>query len=618
MLRLDTTLCLAMAAVTACASPAPRSTVPIPTAADDAAREQTADQQVRQVLNRLAFGARPGDYERVRAMGVDRWIAQQLEPQRIDDHAVDTLLAHFPTLSMSPAELMRDYPRPAQLLRQRRDSLTRAGRRKGADSASASRALPFTSADSMAVRRTRRRRQRVLGELQTAKMVSAVASNRQLEDVMVDFWENHFNVFAGKGGPELYYLSSFERDAIRPHALGHFRDLLEAVAKSPAMLYYLDNWQSTVDSGRPRLSARSGGRAMRAGRLVPRFPLAASRNPSAQRAKASRTRGINENYARELMELHTLGVDGGYTQQDVINVARALTGWSIQAPRQGGGFIFRPQMHDAGVKVVLGDTLPAGRGIEDGEEVLDILAHHPSTAHFISMELVRRFVSDSPPPALVERAAETFTRTDGDIREVLRTIFYSPEFFSRQAYKAKVKSPFELVASALRAVGAEPDTTMRAAQMVARLGEPLYQHRDPNGYPETGDAWINTGSILNRINFGLALAAGRMPGVSLATWEQSAKLADAPHDQQVDAVIADILGGEASPDTRKVLESGVNPLLGTQGSGLGNCPGDKGMCATSRSRAPSPEPRVPSPESRAPSLPRLLGLALGAPEFQRR
>jgi uncharacterized protein (DUF1800 family) len=292
------------------------------------------------------------------------------------------------------------------------------------------------------------------------------------------------------------------------------------------------------------------------------------------------------------MELHTLGVNGGYTQQDVINVARALTGWTLQAPRQGGGFVFRPQMHDAGVKVVLGHTLAAGRGIEDGEAVLDILARHPSTAHFISMELVRRFVSDSPPPALVDRAAQTFTRTDGDIREVLRTIFTSPEFFSRAAYKAKVKTPFELVASALRAVGADADTTPRTAQLVARLGEPLYLHRDPNGYPETGDAWINTGAILDRINFGLAMASGRVPGVSLERWAESSGLAGATHAEQVDAVISEILGGEASPDTRKVLESGVNPLVG-RGEEQADQQADQ-------------------------RLPLLVGLALGAPEFQRR
>src|SRR5690242_16993914 len=367
MRRHEMLLCFIAVAALACASPTSRSIVPTPTPSEDSAREQTADQQVRHVLNRLAFGPRPGDYERVRAMGVDAWIAQQLEPQKIDDHAMDTLLAHFSTLALSPAELIRDYPPPALI--KRKDVIARrAGKRRGVDSTADTSLSP---ADSMAVRRARRQSQRVIAELDAAKMARAVASNRQLEEVMVDFWENHFNVFAGKG-PERYYLASYERDAIRPYALGHFRDLLEAVAKSPAMLYYLDNWESSADSGRPVLGTRDSRLGTRRLRTARRFSFPrgvtnpGSRVPSPQ-SRASR-RGINENYGRELMELHTLGVNGGYTQQDVINVARAFTGWTLQAPRQGGGFVFRPQMHDAGTKVVLGDTLPAGRGMEDGEQ----------------------------------------------------------------------------------------------------------------------------------------------------------------------------------------------------------------------------------------------------------
>src|SRR5690242_1082355 len=347
MRRHEMLLCFIAVAALACASPTSRSIVPTPTPSEDSAREQTADQQVRHVLNRLAFGPRPGDYERVRAMGVDAWIAQQLEPQKIDDHAMDTLLAHFSTLALSPAELIRDYPPPA-LIKRKDVAARRAGKRRGVDSTADTSLSP---ADSMAVRRARRQSQRVIAELEAAKMARAVASNRQLEEVMVDFWENHFNVFAGKG-PARYYLASYERDAIRPYALGHFRDLLEAVAKSPAMLYYLDNWESSADSGRPVLAGcgtrdagcgnGSRGRSpLPGGRFAPRqfrFPRTASRiaRPASQQSRAPR-RGINENYGRELMELHTLGVNGGYTQQDVINVARAFTGWTLQAPRQGGG-----------------------------------------------------------------------------------------------------------------------------------------------------------------------------------------------------------------------------------------------------------------------------------------
>src|SRR6185437_16189333 len=431
-------------------APAPALAPPVvlPSAQEVALRTQTADQQVRQAIDRLTFGARPGDYEKVREIGVDRWIAGQLDPARIDDRATDAFMAHFPTIASTPADLVREYPPPR-----------------------------LVKAQAQQLRQARREAQRLVADVQAAKVARAVVSDRQLQEVMTDFWENHFNIFAAKG-PERYYLASFDETVIRPHALGKFRDLLEAVAKSPAMLYYLDNWESTANPDEPTLAAVSGGRA----RGRPRFPqapglrpgrrfpqgAAAGASPRQPKAAASRPRGLNENYGRELMELHTIGVDGGYTQGDVI---------------------------------------------EDGEQVLDILAHGPATAHFIAAKLVRRFVSDSPPPALVDRAAATFMHTDGDIRETLRTIFTSSEFFSREAYKAKVKTPFELVVSALRATGAAPDTTPRTAQLIARLGEPLFGHRDPNGWPETSDAWINTGSILNRINFGLAFAAGRLPGV---------------------------------------------------------------------------------------------------------
>ncbi|MFP5356736.1 MAG: DUF1800 domain-containing protein, partial [Gemmatimonadota bacterium] len=286
--------------------------------------------------------------------------------------------------------------------------------------------------------------------------------------------------------------------------------------------------------------------------------------------QARRPRGLNENYARELLELHTLGVDGGYTQQDIIEVARALTGWTIRPPRSGtSAFVFNGATHDAAEKVVLGTRLSAGRGIEDGEQVLDLVARHPSTARFIARKLAVRLVSDTPPAALVERAAATFQRTDGDIREVVRTIVTSPEFFSRANYRAKVKSPFEVVVSAARALGARPDTTAFTATVVGRLGQPIYGHQAPDGWPETGGEWMNTGAILQRINFGLTIAASRIPGARLSWWEPYARLHAAPRETQVDAVIDLLLGGEASPETRKILATGENPILERQGERTG-------------------------------------------------
>jgi uncharacterized protein (DUF1800 family) len=514
-------------------------------------REQTADQQVQQVLNRLAFGARPGDVARVRGMGVDRWIAFQLAPDRVDDGAMDEVLASYALLGRPTRDFVGMYEEGRVALRQ----MQKQAAAQGDTSARRDPRAELLRADP-ALRDRQRQNQRILGDVQSAKLARAVASERQLQEVMTDFWENHFTVFAGKGLTRIF-IPAYDRDVIRPRAMGSFRDLLGAVAKSPAMLFFLDQWQSAKEAP-PRVQ------------------------------QAQRGRGLNENYARELLELHTLGVDGGYTQDDIINVARALTGWTM-APRQGAEFLFRPQIHDAGEKVVLGHRLAAGRGIEDGEEVLDILARDPHTARFIARKLAIRFVSDEPPAALVERAAATFTRTDGDIREVVRTIVTSPELFSRSAYRSKVKSPFELVASALRAMGAPADTSMRAAQAVVLLGQPTFGHQAPNGWPETGEAWMNTGAILNRINFGLALAGGRLPGASLAQWPDAARLRGAPREAQVDAVVNAFLGGQASPDTRDVLLKGENPLA----AGLGQ-------------------------PAQLTGLAQIVGLAIGAPEFQRR
>ena len=547
-------------------------------------REQTADQQVRHILNRLAFGARPGDVERVRAIGVDRWIAMQLQPSRIRDTSAERIVSALPTLSMSSSDLFERYPTPqAVRARKQRSEMTRE--------------------DSIELRQIAQQSRRVLADMQVAKVARAVASERQLEEVMVDFWDNHFTVFAGKG-PERYFIASYEREAIRPHALGKFRALLGAVAKSPAMLFYLDNWQSSVEEGRPRSEERGSGIRARRGRR----PL-----PGSSVLVRQGRRGLNENYARELLELHTLGVDGGYTQQDILNVARAFTGWTLEQPRRGGGFAFRPVMHDAGDKSVLGHRLQAGRGIEDGEQVLDIVARHPSTARFIATKLAIRFVSDEPPSSLIDRAADTFTRTDGDLREVVRTIVTSSEFFASAAYRAKVKSPFELVVSALRAINATPDLTPRTAQVVARLGQPLFLHQAPNGWPERGDAWINTGAILNRINFGLALAGGALPGASPERWTRYAELESVPRTAQVDGVISGFLGGEASVETRAILERGENPLAARGSTAPDSSLMDDDM-------RPSGRPRR-DPLSRPvdlDGLKEIIGLALGAPEFQRR
>ncbi|MCZ8203991.1 DUF1800 domain-containing protein [Gemmatimonas sp.] len=573
-----------------------------------ALREQTVDQQVQHVLNRLAFGARPEDVDAVRRLGVDRWIAQQLQPERLADHATDSLLRRYRTLAYSADRLLAEFPPPAVALA--------AAVRRGDG--------PLTAVDSQRLRQQARQSGQALGELASSRVARAVLTERQLEEVLVDFWENHFNVFAGKDRTR-YFLNDFDR-TVRQHAMGDFRALLGAVAKSPAMLYYLDNWQSVADSGRPVLQPIPPQRAARRAQAVRRAvqPRGATSEQMARvEALQRRRRGLNENYARELMELHTLGVDGGYTQQDVVEVARALTGWTLERGAQGGGFVFRPQAHDAGAKTILGVRFPAGRGQEEGEAVLDLLAYHPRTAEFIARKLVQRFVSDSPPPALVARAAERFRLSRGNIRETVRTIVTSPEFFSADAYRAKVKSPFELVVSALRALDAAPDVTARTAQLVSRLGQPLFGHQAPNGYPETGEAWMNTGAILNRINFGLTVAGDRVPGVRLAQWPLYDSLRTLDRPAQVDGVIRALLGGAVSSDTRAVLILGRNPFLAARGGA------DALMALDGADSTDAPDPMTPAMRPRRrgnlagsastpTGLAQIVGLALGAPEFQRR
>ena len=550
-------------------SAAPRSDV----------RELPADQQIIQVLNRLTFGPRPGDVQKVRVVGLDKWIDRQLHPGKISDAAIEQFVAKYPAINQDQNDLLRKY---ADQQRQRREV-------RRADS------TPMMSGqDSMVARQQLAQRfnltRQVVTQLQSSRVARAVASERQLQEMMTDFWENHFNIYAQKGGPEPYYLTDFDQKVIRPRALGKFRDLLEAVAKSPAMLFYLDNARSMADSTRPTLARRQ----------------------QQQRQQP----GLNENYGRELLELHTLGVDGGYTQQDVINVARAFTGWTIKPPAQGGGFIFRPGVHDAGEKIVLGHKLRAGRGMEDAQDVLDILARNPSTARFISFKLARRFVSDSPSKALVDHAAQVYLKTNGDIREVVRAIITSPEFFSRQAFRAKVKSPFEVVVSAMRALNASPDSSPRSAQVIAFLGQPIFGHQAPNGWPETGEAWMNTGAILNRINFGMAVAAGRLPGVDIRSLPALDTIRSAPRVRQVDVVVATILNGIISPDTRAVLVSGEHPLL------AGGAGGNEVQDMSSAMDPPIGGPRVLQQRSFAnlpqlTGLPQIVGLALGSPEFQR-
>jgi len=516
------------------------------------------DKTITHVLNRLGFGPAAGDVERVRAMGLEKYIEEQLHPERIADTAMTARLAGFDTLTMSTRDLSREYFLPALMARQQQRQ--QAAQNPSMESTPPNGQRPRTPAELQAVQGERQ----VLVELTQQKVLRAAYSDRQLEEVMVDFWFNHFNVFAGKGQTRTY-LTEYERDAIRPHVLGKFRDLLQATAESPAMLFYLDNWQSSAPADSPTMAANERGRQApgrgRGGfgrpnaRRVPGGGMPQRTLADApQAAQNRRPRGLNENYARELMELHTLGVDGGYTQKDVQEVARAFTGWTIANPRQGGGFTFEPRMHDDGEKVLLGQKIKPGGGKKDGERVLDILAAHPSTARFISAKLARRFVSDQPPAALVDRAAKRFRETGGDIREVVRTIVTSPEFFAPSSYRAKVKTPFEFVVSAVRASGTDLTNAMPAVQALREMGMPLYMCQPPTGYADRADAWVNTGALLTRMNFAVALASGRGPAFR-GRGETSAGTTTASRDTIVNSVLA----GDLSESTAATVAKATEP-----------------------------------------------------------
>jgi uncharacterized protein (DUF1800 family) len=475
------------------------------------------------LLNRLGFGPRPGDVERVVAIGLRAYIDQQLHPERIADHALEARLADLKTLTVSPRAFAVDYYQPMVTARQ---EFTNTQKLTGGPTLPYLRwhlmpiaamsmpgDKPINTVQQAAVTqeeiRFQRENQDVFDQLQTQKLLRAVYSERQLQEVLVDFWFNHFNVDARKI-EDRPVVVEYERDVIRPRVFGRFRDLLGASAHSPAMLFYLDNW----------LSAGTG-------------------------------RGVNENYGRELMELHTLGVDGGYTQRDVADVARCFTGWTMKNAHDGSGFFFDLKKHDRGVKHVLGHTIKAGRGVEDGEEVLDILARHPSTARFIASKLVQHFVADDPPRALVDRAAKTFRQTDGDLREVLRTILTAREFSAAADYRAKVKSPFAYVVSALRATNASITNPRAFAGTIANIGEPLYQCQPPTGYGDRTSTWINTGTLISRLNF----------VQSLVTNGANAARVDVPHtEDDLTRFAAAVLAGDVSPRTREAMAVIKTPL----------------------------------------------------------
>ena len=620
------------------------------------AKPQTLSEHDRALhaLERLTFGPRPGDIEKVLAAGVDNWVQQQLDPAQIPDPALENKLTQYRTLRMQPRELAQAFP-TAQMVREAAEkkrpmpsdpiqyglwevlidkyneqqkgnsaaqNATDAAAQKveedvrkdaaahladmllalpKANRMSTLMKLPLSDRRALAQYVPNEARVKLLvdfspaerevflamngptavvvAELQQAKTLRAIYSERQLEEVMTDFWFNHFNVFINNDQDQ-YFVTSFVRDVIRPYALGKFRDLLTAVAKSPAMLFYLDNWLS----------------------MGPNSP-ASGVKPGQPPKSNNSNHGLNENYGRELMELHTLGVDGGYTQADVTQVARVFTGWTIQPMDQGWGFVFDPKKHEPGPKTVLNRTI-AESGMNEGLQVLDILSRSPATARFISTKLARRFVSDDPPSELVSRMAQEFLQSDGDIKEVLRVMFNSREFWSPTVYRKKVKTPLEFVASVIRATGTQVQNPQPLIQALNKMGMPLYQMQPPTGYSTKAEVWMNSDALLERMNFSLAITAGNLGGINFDPLRVLALglLARAPKEEiipvntnggleaAVKLVEDALIGGDISSNTDKTIRNSLNdPQL------AGNLLTDP-----------------------AKPLAMIIGLTLGSPEFQLR
>lgn len=596
-----------------------------------AAAGLTEREAAAHLLHRFTFGPRPGEVDRVVAMGLEAWFEAQLRADAPED-ALEARLARLPALALPDSALLRVYPRPVVV----RNRAVRDGYLTRADLEALPRpALEDTLRAYMKAHGYRPFRQ-LQGQLFARKLLRARYAENQLAEVLADFWFNHFNV-AFQDGQARPYLLSYERRAIRPHVLGRFRTLLGATARHPAMLLYLDNARSsaaedamtTLDMRMSRMEATGGPAVRRRIEAARRRREAARQMRTADApARPGARRGVNENYARELMELHTLGVDGGYTQADVEEVARAFTGWTVLPPtpegdtvrtrlegrrRAGfvieGDFLFRPNLHDAGEKHILGETFPEGGGLDEGERVLDLLAAHPSTARHLARKIAVRFVSDDPPDALVDDLAAVYLDTGGDLRAVVRALAYSPYFWEASAQRAKVKSPLELSISALRALDADLDDPRGLLNWLRKMGQPLYAYQAPTGYPDRAEAWINTGTLLNRMNFAMRLASGRIRGVTvdlpaLNRHREPASVEEALTtyarlllpERDVTATVAQLLPPAADPGFARRLDASARRAA----------PPDEG--------SERPVEAAPNPAA----LARVVGVILGSPGFQRR
>lgn len=657
--------------------------LPLITLASDGRSEKktlTEDQKIIHVLNRLGFGARPGDVERVKAIGLQKYIDQQINGVSIDDSKAESKVKNLEIFNMSTAEVFAKYPNPGALLRQleggRVAQANAQNQKMQSDAMNGEKMADPADEQKMTAEEQGERRQKLakyyleydlrpanqlIPQIASNRFLRAVYSERQLQEVMVDFWQNHFNVFSGKNAVR-WYIPSYERDVLRKNALGNFKDLVVGTAQHPAMLFFLDNFES-ISPNAQQTGGRGGNKrfqqALQNGNLPPRMReqikqrqgltdeqldqrLKQAKNLGQQRQK----RGINENYARELMELHTLGVDGGYSQKDIVEVARAFTGWTIADARgyrkaaannimgqedkaisrlqkiagvpddiESGEFYFNEKWHDNDPKNVLGQKVDEG-GIKDGLKVIDILVKHQSTAKFIARKLAVKFVNDNPSDALVGRVAEAFSKSNGDIKTTLRALFSDKEFFAPENYRAKIKTPFELAISSIRALGGETNANPAMLAMLNKLGEVPYGYQAPTGYPDTAEDWVNTGALLERLNYAVAIASNRIPGTRVDLKQFEAKSAP----EIMNKAIAEILDGDVSAGTRATLLKQITQPLpevkaGAEiGDAVAEVPNMRqaGQQGGNRNR----QARLLDPSGN-PEVFKVVSLVLGTPEFQR-
>jgi uncharacterized protein (DUF1800 family) len=641
----------------------------------------TEDQKAAHVLNRLGFGARPGDIERVKAMGVQKFIEQQLNGVSIDDAVAESKVKNLEIFGMTTAEVFAKYPNPGALLRQLEGGRSAQANNRNNNNPAAAGAMPDPAAEQkMTEAEQRERRQKLqalyreynlrpanqmLPQIVGNRVMRAVYSERQLQEVMVDFWQNHFNVYAGKAAVR-WYIPSYERDVLRKNALGNFKDLVVGTAQHPAMLFYLDNFESVSPNAEANAGNRGGNdrlrQAMLSGnlnarqrdRIKQRQGLTDAQldqrlkqmQGNQQNVRQRARRGINENYARELMELHTMGVDSGYTQKDIVEVARAFTGWTIADPRgyrraaagmiqgeeekrlvrlqraagipetiESGEFYFNDRWHDKDAKTVLGQKVETG-GVNDGLKVIDILVKQPATAKFIARKLAVKFVNDNPSDALVGRIAEAFSKSNGDIKTTLRAVFTDKEFFAPENYRAKIKTPFELAVSSIRALGGNTNAGPAMIAMLNKLGEVPYGYQAPTGYPDTAEDWVNTGALLERLNFAVSVASNRIPGTKV----ELKGFDTAERGKVLEQAIDRILHGEISEGTKASLFKQLEKPLPEVKAGnevdddIAEVPnmraqGQQGGRGNRQARLLDP--------SGDPEVFKVVSLVLGTPEFQR-